>query len=159
MVLDSAPEAIGTELFTAAPDEIRRGPGRTDSFLEGPSFDVQGNLYCVDIPHGRVLRISPDGRWQVAAEYDGRPNGLKIHRDGRIFIADRRNGLVVLDPASGDVRTVLSGPGRQERFMGLNDLVFAANGDLYFTDRGKAACTIPAAGCTATARRPTGSNA
>jgi len=143
MVLDSAPEAIGTELFTAAPDEIRRGPGRTDSFLEGPSFDVQGNLYCVDIPHGRVLRISPDGRWQVAAEYDGRPNGLKIHRDGRIFIADRRNGLVVLDPASGDVRTVLSGPGRQERFMGLNDLVFAANGDLYFTDQGQSGLHDP----------------
>jgi gluconolactonase len=34
------------------------------------------------------LRITPDGNWTVAAEYGGEPNGLKIHKDGRIFIAD-----------------------------------------------------------------------
>jgi hypothetical protein len=63
------------------------------SSLEGPSFDRAGNLYCVDLAHGRVFPITPDRTWTVSAEYDGIPNGLKIHRDGRIFIADHRNGL------------------------------------------------------------------
>jgi len=35
--------------------------------LEGPSFDRVGNLYAVDIPNGRVSRISPKGRVPVAA--------------------------------------------------------------------------------------------
>ena len=63
-------------------------------------------------------------------------NGLKIHRDGRIFVADYRNGLLRLDPGSGRVVPVLSRR-NTERFKGLNDLTFAANGDLYFTDQGQ----------------------
>ena len=80
---------LGHEL----PDEFRIGdttpewaranrPGQPiDSFLEGPSFDRAGNLYVTDIPYGRVFRIAPDGAWTQVAEYDGWPNGLKIHKD------------------------------------------------------------------------------
>jgi gluconolactonase len=71
-----------------------RGGPPLHSFLEGPSFDRDGNLYCVDVCHGRLFKIGPDGRWQVFASYDGHPNGLKIHRDGRIFVADRHLGLL-----------------------------------------------------------------
>ena len=35
--------------------------------LEGPSFDRAGNRYVVDIPNGRVCRISPEGCVPVAA--------------------------------------------------------------------------------------------
>ena len=66
--------------------DINRGGQTIDSFLEGPSFDRQGRLYVTDIPYGRVFRISAEGEWELVAEYDGWPNGLKIHRDGRIFI-------------------------------------------------------------------------
>jgi gluconolactonase len=104
--------------------------------LEGPSFDRAGNLYVVDIPSGRVFRVSPDGRPEKVAEYDGEPNGLKIHRDGRIFIADHKQGLLRLDPATGRVSVALDRP-YAERFKGLNDLLFARNGDLYFTDQGE----------------------
>jgi len=41
--------------------------------LEGPAFDREGNLYMVDIPYGRILRMSPRGDFDVAAEYDGWP--------------------------------------------------------------------------------------
>ena len=104
--------------------------------LEGPSFDRAGNLYVVDIPHGRVFRISPGGQLDKVAEYDGEPNGLKIHKDGRIFIADHKQGLLLLDPATGRVSVALDRP-YAERFKGLNDLLFAGNGDLYFTDQGE----------------------
>ena len=72
------------------PDAFRRKGARTDwadanrpgqptnCFIEGPSFDADGNLYIVDIPFGRIFRIAPDGRWSLVVEYDGWPNGLKI---------------------------------------------------------------------------------
>ncbi len=107
-----------------------------ESFLEGPSFDRAGNLYVTDIPFGRVFRISPSGEWTLVTEYDGWPNGLKIHKDGRIFVTDYKRGIMLLDPASGTVTPVLDHRA-SESFKGVNDLFFAANGDLYFTDQGQ----------------------
>ena len=123
----ATPPTIETTVFA-------RVPGAR--LLEGPSFDRAGNLYVVDIPHGRVFRIGPGGRVEQVAEYDGEPNGLKIHKDGRIFIADHKQGLLLLDPAAGRVSVALDRP-YAERFKGLNDLLFARNGDLYFTDQGE----------------------
>jgi gluconolactonase len=149
----AAPPILQTKVFAHLPDSLRC-PGRrsawTDarqhrevhSFLEGPSFDRDGNLYCTDIPYGRIFRISPAGEFTLVAEYEGEPNGLKIHRDGRIFIADHRRGLLVLDPASGKVETLLE-RAHGEGFRGLNDLIFAANGDLYFTDQGQSGLQDP----------------
>lgn len=107
-----------------------------DSFLEGPSFDRQGRLYVTDIPFGRVFRIDASGKWDLIAEYDGWPNGLKIHRDGRIVLADYKNGLMRLDPDTGKVTSLLQGP-NSEHFKGVNDLVFGENGEIYFTDQGQ----------------------
>ena len=142
------PEEIETTIFAHLPDRFRRkDPANawavanrrgtaTDSFLEGPSFDRDGNLYVVDIPYGRVFRVSTEGAFELVAEYDGEPNGLKIDKDGRIVITDYRNGLMRLDPATGQVSTLLDRRW-SERFKGVNDLVFARNGDLYFTDQGQ----------------------
>jgi gluconolactonase len=89
-----------------------------------------------DVPHGRIFCMAPSGNIDLVAEYDGEPNGLKIHKDGRIFIADYRHGVMVLDPESGAVAP-FADLLPAESFKGLNDLVFASNGDLYFTDQGK----------------------
>src|SRR3546814_8184008 len=62
-----------------------------------------GNLYIVDIPFGRIFRLSPEKEFTLVADYDGEPNGLKIHNDGRIFIADFKHGILQLDPAPGTV--------------------------------------------------------
>jgi len=141
------PQTLNSEVFAELPaafrrprasrwSEANRGGAALHSFLEGPSFDRDGNLYVVDIAHGRVFRISPEGLFNLVAEYDGEPNGLKIHRDGRIFLADYRNGLMELDPVRGEVTKLFDGRWT-EHFKGLNDLFFAANGDLYFTDQGQ----------------------
>ena len=146
-------ELIKAEVFASMPSKFRKrqrtawsDPNRqgaeVDSFLEGPSFDRGGNLYFVDIPFGRVFRITARGDWELVTQYDGWPNGLKFHRDGRIFIADYRRGLVVLDPRSGKVETVLE-TAYSEGFKGLNDLHFASNGDLYFTDQGQTGIADP----------------
>src|SRR2546425_11464318 len=91
---------------------------------------------------GRVFRITTRGEWELVTQYDGWPNGLKLHRDGRIFIADYRRGLMVLDAGSGKVEPLLE-TAYSEGFKGVNDLHFAANGDLYFTDQGQTGITDP----------------
>jgi gluconolactonase len=150
MQLFAPPQIVESEVFARVPDHLRRDkePARSQwarqqhpgealaAFLEGPAFDRDGNLYCVDIAHGRVFRTAPSGEMSVVTEYDGEPNGLKIHKDGRIFIADHKRGILTLDPGSGAVTEVLGRP-RLEGFKGVNDLVFASNGDLYFTDQGQ----------------------
>jgi gluconolactonase len=88
------------------------------------------------VRHGQILKVSPEGRFSVVAQYDGEPNGLKIHRDGRLFVADHKQGVVIVDPASGAVTSHLAAP-PEGRFHGLNDLVFDASGTLYFTDQGE----------------------
>jgi gluconolactonase len=142
------PQLIEAEVFASVPSTLgRKGepstwidanhPGAALAcFLEGPAFDRAGNLYMVDIPYGRILRMSPRGEFDVAARYDGWPNGLAIHQDGRIFIADYRLGIMVLDPGSGRVEPFLT-HAFSESFKGVNDLTFAGNGDLYFTDQGQ----------------------
>lgn len=142
------PQQITADVFAELPAKFRnktvpaerRAAGRSvpehGCFLEGPSFDRDGNLYVTDIPFGRVFRISPQAQWELVAEYDGEPNGLKIHKDGRIFITDYKNGLLLLDARRGSVETLVSRY-NAERFKGVNDLFFADNGDLYFTDQGQ----------------------
>jgi gluconolactonase len=137
----SMPVQFRTRKRTAWSDPNRQG-AEVDSFLEGPAFDRAGNLYFVDIPFGRVFRISTRNQWELVSEYDGWPNGMKLHKNGLFFIADYRRGLMALDPRSGKVEPVLE-TAYSESFKGLNDLHFAANGDLYFTDQGQTGITDP----------------
>ena len=147
------PELIKAETFMRLPDKFRRKQhtpwsfsnrqgAEVDSFLEGPSFDRNGNLFFVDIPFGRIFCITTKGEWELAAEYDGWPNGLKIHKDGRMFIADYKRGIMMFDPEKGEVEPVVETI-YSEGFKGCNDLHFAANGDLYFTDQGQTGVLDP----------------
>lgn len=143
----AAPPILETKLFAELPAELRfagrpsqwaagqPNVGAIHSLLEGPGFTRDGTFYCVDVAHGRIFRVSADGRFTTIAEYDGWPNGLRIHKDGRIFIADYKNGVMLFDPQSGAVIPFITRY-RTERFRGVNDLTFAQNGDLYFTDQG-----------------------
>ena len=147
------PPAVTAEVFSRLPDRFRnprptawananRGGHAIDSFLEGPVFDRAGRLHVTDIPFGRIFRIDQAGEWELIAEYDGWPNGMKIHRDGRIFITCYKRGLMRLDPDTGGVTPFLETAG-SEGFRGVNDLTFAGNGDLYFTDQGQTGLQDP----------------
>ena len=149
----AAPPLLLSELHTKVPDHLhlksRHSAWTTrlrehpmPFFLEGPAFDREGNLFCVDIPHSRIFKISPSLEWTVFAEYDGEPNGLKIHKDGRIFVTDVKQGLVFFDPLTGASEIVVDRY-LGERFKGLNDLTFASNGDIYFTDMGLSSLDDP----------------
>jgi gluconolactonase len=142
------PEVRDTEVFTRMQQRFRRvgersawadanrGGQPTDSFLEGPVFDAQGNLYVTDIPFGRIFRIDPGGEWEQVAQWNGEPNGMKFLNERELLITDYRNGLMVCEIASGTVRPYLERR-NSERFKGVNDLIFDSRGNLYFTDRGQ----------------------
>ncbi len=115
------------------------------SFLEAPCFDKRGNLWVADIPFGRIFRITPEGEWELIVKYDGWPNGLKFHPDGRLIIADYRHGLLALEIDERKISPFLTHYISQ-RFKGVNDLTFASNGDLYFTDQGQTGLHDPT-GC------------
>jgi gluconolactonase len=148
------PAVIHARVLTRLPDAFRERrrtewcdankPGhQIDSFLEGPSFDREGNLYVTDIPFGRIFRISPRLEWSLVAGYDGWPNGLAIHRDGSLWITDYRRGLLRIDadavrrPRADGGPVPLLGHRNSESFKGLNDLTFDASGDCFFTDQGQ----------------------
>lgn len=148
MYFTEPPRVRELERFTSMPDAFRRtgvrsawatvnqGGRLADSFLEGPVFDDAGHLYVTDIPFGRVFRIDPHGAWSLVAEWDGEPNGMKFLAPGQLLVTDYKNGLMLLDVARGTVRPFLDRR-NGERFKGVNDLVFDARGNLYFTDQGQ----------------------
>ena len=78
----------------------------------------------------------------MLCEYNGEPNGLKIHRDGRIFVTDHKLGLLLLDPNTGGLLPVVERY-MTESFKGLNDLFLTSQGDIYFTDQGQSSIDDP----------------
>lgn len=153
MFLLQSPEVRELEVFSAMPESFRRrersvwadanrGGTITDSFLEGPVFDGMGNLYVSDIPWGRIFRIDPQGVWSLVAEYDGEPNGMKFLNASTLLLTDYKNGLMQLDVNSGAVTPYLERR-NSESFKGVNDLIFDAEGNLYFTDQGQSGLHDP----------------
>jgi gluconolactonase len=122
---------------------ITRPGMRLHSFLEGPAFGPDGALYLVDVPYGRIFRLSPDfARWEVALVYDGEPHGLAFAPDGRLIATDYRRGLVTVDLAKGSVAP-LAERHNTEAFRGLSDLAIDPDGAIWFTDSGRTSLSDP----------------
>jgi gluconolactonase len=149
----SAPKIMRADVYTEVPERFRYKGVVTewamsnrrmpiDSSLEGLTIDRHGNMYVVDVPFGRIFRISPSKEWTQIAHYDGEPNGMAMHADGKLYIADYRKGLLTLDPATGKIDSLL-GRRDTESFKGLNDLIFSKTGDIYFTDQGQTGLQDP----------------
>lgn len=149
-----APPEHTAEIFCTIPDSLRctgqetdwRGgsnPATLSIFLEGPTTDAQGNLYIVDVPFGRILKIdSITKRIDVEAQWDGEPNGLAITHDGYMLVTDYKRGLLLFDPKSKTVQPYLARR-NLECWKGINDLVVDSKGCVYFTDQGQTGMTDP----------------
>lgn len=87
---------------TGQPTEWRGGstvPG-FDIFLEGPTYVANGDLYLVDVPYGRILRV--DGKDRQVTEcvrWDGEPNGLAVREDGCLVVADYKQVCIYTSSA------------------------------------------------------------
>jgi gluconolactonase len=128
-------------------------------FPEGPIALPDGDVLLVEIARGTLSRVKPDGRVEVVAHTGGGPNGAAMGPDGKVWICNN-GGFEWIDMGGGRLRPAhqpkdYSG-GRIERIdlatgavevvythgpngplRGPNDLVFDADGGLWFTDLGK----------------------
>jgi gluconolactonase len=120
-------------------------------FTEGPVFSRIGFLLFSDIPAERIVKYDfPPGRpgpgngeLSVFREKSNRANGLTFDHQGRLLTCEGGAGRVTRTEKDGRI-TVLA-----ERFEGRslnapNDLVYAIDGSVYFSDlRPRNAATDP----------------
>lgn len=96
------PPTIHARLHVRIPDELRCVGKETEwrsgsanafqhIFLEGPVVDDEGSLYVVDVPYGRILKVTADKAVSQCCSYDGEPNGLVGTRDGVLLVADYKH--------------------------------------------------------------------
>jgi gluconolactonase len=127
-------------------------------FPEGPIAMPDGSVLFVEIKRRTLSRVTVDGKVEVVAEPGGGPNGAAIGPDGACYLANNGgcfswpvvHGLCLPGPVPDDY-----GQGRIERvdlqtgevsvlytecdghpLKAPNDLVFDAQGGLWFTDHG-----------------------
>lgn len=103
-----------------------------DGFIEGLNFDAAGQMWLLAYFKGEVLKVEGDS-CSLLGEASGAPNGAKIGPDGDLIVADRAGGIMSVDLETG-VRTPKFPSFGIVGFRGLNDLIFAADGGMYFTE-------------------------
>lgn len=124
-------------------------------FPEGPIACADGSVLLVEIERQTLTRVRPDGAIEIVAQLGGGPNGAAIGPDGAAYVVnnggafefpegwraegklgipeDYRGGFIQrVDLATGKVETLY------ESCDGLplnapNDIVFDAQGDMWFT--------------------------
>jgi gluconolactonase len=109
-------------------------------FLEGGSFDGQGNLWYVAIGSGWVSYLTPDGKVVPAFNCNPppelgqtcEPQGTRW-LDGKLYLTTRHRGILVYDPQTKELKSLVY-TYRNQLFKGPNDLDFDAEGNLFFTD-------------------------
>jgi gluconolactonase len=106
-------------------------------FPEAPVAMPDGSFLFVEMApeKGWITQVSADGSNHTVLAKTGRPNGLARDRNGVVWIAETAQRAVLrMDP--GGKPEIFADRVGDERFLFLNDLAFAPNGDLYVTDSG-----------------------
>lgn len=107
---------------------------------EGPTFDLEGNLYVVEMGAGRIARIDAQGRVSVFAEDGGCPNGMALGPDGNFYVCNnggpsgaREQPRIERITPGGKIEWLVSQiDGRP--INAVNDITFDQHGNYYCTD-------------------------
>jgi gluconolactonase len=128
-------------------------------FPEGPVALPDGDVLVVELMGGCITRVHPDGKKDTVATPGGSPNGAAVGPDGALYIcnsggwdfqevmgfhipatelpAHHSGGRIErVDIDSGDV-TVLYTECDGHKLIGPNDIVFDAQGGMWFTDHAR----------------------
>jgi gluconolactonase len=132
------------ESFTVVADGL--------AFPEGPVVMPDGSVIVVELAAGTVRRLWGAGRSELIARPGGGPNGAQLGPDGALYLCNnggsdwaRRRSLDGPD-AVGRIERVDLVSGQVDRLYEAcdgrplrapNDLVFDAQGGIWFTDMGK----------------------
>jgi gluconolactonase len=126
---------------------------------EGPVAMVDGSILLVEVARGTVSRVSGAGVVSVVADLGGGPNGLAIGPDAALYVCNNGGGITAqpgdrmlhvefapelyvggsiqrVDPRDGSFTTLYT-ECDERPLLAPNDLVFDAQGGLWFTDFGR----------------------
>ena len=104
-------------------------------FPEGPAFDADGILWCVELNGSNLVQILDSGLKRIATS--GAPNGIAVDARGRIWFCDSmQNAIRRYDPATAVIETIIDKIDG-EQLAKPNDLVFDPVGNLIFTCPGE----------------------
>ncbi|HNQ24708.1 MAG TPA: 6-bladed beta-propeller [Phycisphaerae bacterium] len=113
------------------------GPGDF-SYPRAIAAEPGGCVFVVD-KAGRVQRFNPEGQyetgWRMPLIESGKPIGLTVHPDGRIFIADTHYSRVMVYDRDGNLLTSFGKPGIGDgEFQLPTDVAVDAEGFLYVSE-------------------------
>ena len=151
-VLELAPGAETIERLDAAfdalvpPDAFIEHLVGGFGFTEGPRWvegtgpfllfsDMDGNAIYKWTPDGEVTNLRGSILGGEERELIG-PNGITVDADGRIVFCERGGRRISRIEADGSLSVVVESYNGM-RLNAPNDLVYASNGSLYFTDPGR----------------------
>lgn len=128
-------------LAVAQPPEVATAV----AFTEGPTVDLDGNVYFTELVTQRIMKLSASGVLSTFREHSNNANGLLIDPQGRLVACEgadsQRTGvLVTFKPqiTRTDLRTgqveVLADNYQGKPFVGPNDVTIDSRGRLYVTD-------------------------
>lgn len=100
-------------------------------FPEGPSFDTEGSLWCVEQEGGGVFCRHTDGTTK-RIHTGGRPNGLAFQKNYLWFCDSAYNAIRRMNLETGAIETVIDTVNGQPLSM-PNDLLFDESNNLIFT--------------------------
>jgi len=117
--------------------ELGMGPGAF-SYPRAIALAPDGKLFIVD-KTARVQRFDADGTfetsWTMPDYKAGKPVGLAVHPDSRVFVADTHYHRVIVYNADGTELARFGEPGRGDGEFELpTDVAFDANGYIYVSE-------------------------
>jgi gluconolactonase len=103
-------------------------------FTEGPTSDVEGNVYFTDQPTNRILKWSTKGELTTYMEPAGRANGMFMDNKDNLWVcADEKNELWMVD-SKRNIKVVVAGRYEDKLLNGPNDVWVSRSGYAYITD-------------------------
>lgn len=125
-------------------DAVIEKVGGGFGFTEGPLWRPDGQLWFSDVTQNVVRSITPEGQVKVLIEHAGGessapagsfigPNAMVADKDGNVLLCQHtKRRIARLDKNRNE--TVFLDNFEGKKFNSPNDLVYAADGALYFTD-------------------------
>lgn len=102
--------------------------GEGYQFTEGPAVDREGNVYFVDVPASKILKLDlPSGKITLFAENTGRASGLMFGGDGRLYACQNGARAIVAYDAAAKPTTICQD-------IDVNDLIVTRDNHIYVTD-------------------------
>lgn len=102
--------------------------------IEGPTVDRAGNVYAVSFARKNTIgRVSPEGKGEVFVEMPkgSLANGIRIGRDGQLYVADYTgHNILKIDPGTRKISVFAHEAGMNQP----NDLAMAKDGTLWASD-------------------------